>query len=350
MLTNGTVRNLIQTGQVGQLAATYQENGLNGSVNFFQNPNALGADMLNNYSNSTYNSLQVEARHRATAGLEFTANYTFSKVLSDTAGDSQSRIEQFLDVNNPKIERARANFDLRHSIKGTAVYDLPFGKGHMLHYRPVNKVIEGWSLGGIMSWQSGAPFSILSGYGTFNRSDGTRSHYNTADTALTMSQLNRHRAVSDDRQRSVMVAQSAINPNDGTGTNSTGEAPFTGQVFSNPGAGTIGTLQRRMFSGPWSFDLDMSLQRKFQNHRAAVGRAAHGRRQRSESSDFLGGRPEHQLHYVWRDRFHVEQPACHAVCGAVSILNRRSAIAARPLPPRNAAFAAYPWSLLQRSR
>ena len=33
-----------------------------------------------------------------------------------------------------------------------------------------------------MTWQSGAPFSILSGYGTLNRA--ARSYYNTADTTL----------------------------------------------------------------------------------------------------------------------------------------------------------------------
>jgi trimeric autotransporter adhesin len=60
-----------------------------------------------------------------------------------------------------------------------------------------------------------------------------------------------------------VVAPSAINQDDGTGTNSLGEAPFTGQIFSNPGAGTLGELQRRLFSGPWSFDLDLSLQRRF---------------------------------------------------------------------------------------
>jgi hypothetical protein len=263
LLSNGTVRNLIQTGQVGQLAATYQENGLNGAVNFFQDADALGSDMLNNYSNSTYNSLQIEARHRATAGLEFQGSYSFSKVLSDSIGDSSSRIEHFLDVNNPGIERARANFDLRHSIKGTAIYSLPFGKGKLVHYRPINKIIEGWSLGGVLSWQSGAPFSILSGYGTFNRADGSRSYYNTADTALDWSQLQNVVTYQMTGNGPVMIAPSAINPNDGTGTNDPGQAPYTGQVFNNPGAGTIGTLQRRMFSGPWSFDLDMSVQRKF---------------------------------------------------------------------------------------
>ena len=77
LLSDSTIRNYIQDGEVGALAATYQENDLNGSVNFFANPNALGTDMLNNYSNSTYNSLQLVVRHpvRSAGSVDFSANY-----------------------------------------------------------------------------------------------------------------------------------------------------------------------------------------------------------------------------------------------------------------------------------
>jgi hypothetical protein len=263
-LANGTIRNLIQTGQAGQLAANYQENHNNGSVQLFPNPYALGANILNNYSNSSYHSMQLEARHRSQGGFEFSANYTWSKVLSDAAGDSQNRIEQFLDINNPRLERARANFDLRHAVKGTAVYDLPFGKGRFaVPFRALNKTVEGWSLGGIAGFQSGAPFSILSGYGTLNRADGYRSYYNTANTSLTMPQLASVVRYEMTGNGPYVVAQSAINQNDGSGTNAVGEAAFQGQIFSNPGAGTLGTLQRRSFSGPGSFDVDLSVQRNF---------------------------------------------------------------------------------------
>ena len=111
-------------------ATTLQTNGMNGSVNFYQNPNALGTDLLTNYSSSSYNSLQLEARHQMRSGLSFEANYTFSKVLSDADGDVQSRLQHFLDINNPGIERSRANFDLTHMIKADGFYELPFGKGH----------------------------------------------------------------------------------------------------------------------------------------------------------------------------------------------------------------------------
>ena len=108
-------------------------------------------------------------------------------MLSDADGDSQTRFQHFLDFNNPKIERSRANFDLTHMIKADGYYELPFGKGHRLAYGPLDRVIGGWILGGTMVWQSGAPFSILSGRGTLNRE--ARSYYNTADTSLTRSQL-----------------------------------------------------------------------------------------------------------------------------------------------------------------
>ena len=256
-LNNSTVRNLLQTGEVGTLAATYQEDGTNGSVNFFQNPNALGADILTNYSTSSYNSLQLSARHRGHGGLEFQGNYTYSKVLSDAAGDSQSRIEHFLDLANTKIERARANFDLRHAIKGSVIYDLPFGK------RRLHGLLGGWSTGSILTWQSGAPFSILSQRGTLNRSDGGRSDSNTATTLLNGSQLNSLVRFEMTGNGPYIISQSAINPSDGTGVNGDGQAPFSGQAFYNPSAGTIGALQKREFSGPWSFNLDASVQKTF---------------------------------------------------------------------------------------
>jgi hypothetical protein len=260
-LSNPLVQDLIQTGQVGDLATLYQTQGLNGPINFFQNPFALGTDMLTTYSSSSYNSLQLQATHRFRSGLDFQANYTFSKVLSDGDGDIQSRIQHFLDIHNPKIERSRANFDLTHMIKATTIYDLPLGETHFLNYKPLQKVIGGWTLSQFMTWQSGAPFSILSGLGTLNRSSGTRSYYNTANAIVGGPQLRDIVKFHMTPNGPYMINTSAINPNDGTGINGFGNAPFNGVVFFNPVAGTVGSLQRRMFSGPRVFSLDAALQK-----------------------------------------------------------------------------------------
>jgi hypothetical protein len=37
---------------------------------------------------------------------------------------------------------------------------------------------------------------------------------------------------------------------------------FQGQVFTNPGPGSLGGLQRRMFNGPWTFGLDAKLSKE----------------------------------------------------------------------------------------
>ena len=259
-LADGDVRNLIQTGQVADLAYLYQTNGLNGSVNFFPNPYAVGADLLTNYSNSTYNALQLEARHRMASGLSLEANYTFSKVLSDADGDSSDRFQNFLDANNPKLDRARANFDLTHMIKADGFYDLPVGKGKYFNVGRLNRILGGWTVSAVMTWQSGAPFSILSGYGTLNRSSGGRSYYNGADTTLQGQALFNAVHFQMTGNGPYIVPQSAINPADGTGVNQGGPA-FPGEIFFNPGPGELGTLQRRMFSGPWTFDIDGALKK-----------------------------------------------------------------------------------------
>jgi len=261
VLRTQSLLNLIETGEPAELATELQVNGLNGTVNFFQNPNALATDMLTNYSSSSYNALQVVVRHRFAHGLSFEGNYTYSKVLSDGDGDLQVRFQAFLDFNNPGLERSRANFDLNHMIKAFGHYELPFGKGHRLSWKPLDRVIGGWIVSNSMTWQSGAPFSILSGRGTLNRA--ARSYYNTADTSLNQAALNQVVGFHMTPNGPMMVASSAINPADGTGVNADGDPAFKGQVFFNPGAGTLGVLQRRYFSGPWTFGMDMSLMKKF---------------------------------------------------------------------------------------
>jgi len=144
-------------------------------------------------------------------------------------------------------------------FKAYGIYELPFGKGRRFHYQPLDRVIGGWTLSSNVTLQSGAPFSILSGRGTLNRSSGFRSQYNTADTSLTKSQLANVVNFQMTGNGPMIISQSAINPSNGTGVNNDGDPGFAGQVFFNPGAGTLGVLQRRLFDGPAFFGLDASI-------------------------------------------------------------------------------------------
>jgi hypothetical protein len=55
-----------------------------------------------------------------------------------------------------------------------------------------------------------------------------------------------------------MVEASAVG-SDGRAAVAGALAPFSGQIFTIPAAGTIGTLQQRIFTGPWDTNFDFGL-------------------------------------------------------------------------------------------
>jgi hypothetical protein len=257
LLTNATIRNLILTGEPGELANTYMINGLNGSVDFYRNANSLGTNLMTNYSNATYNALQVDYR-RTIRDAQVQANYTFAKSLSDAGGDTQQRFEPFLDNANPSIEKSPTPFDVRHAFKLNGAYMLPVGNGRLWNTGSgwKDKAFGGWSVSGFFTWQSGNPFSILSSRGTVNRAG--RSTSNTAVTALNWDQLKDVVKFEMTPTGPIFVSRSAVNT-DGRAVQSDGQTLFNGQVFFQPSAGTLGTLQRRMFYGPGNINLDAAV-------------------------------------------------------------------------------------------
>jgi hypothetical protein len=260
---------LIQDGEAGELAYQYTLQGENGSLNFFPNSNALSAVYLDNFSNSEYNSLQLETRRRFQQGLEFQVNYVFSKWLSDAGGLDQLRFEPFEDINNTKLERARTPTDLTHQFKANYVYDLPIGGPHALHLRRGwDRLIQGWSTSGNLGWSSGNPFSLVSSWGTLLREDF--SNENMANTSLTKSQLNNVLQFRMTGNGPYIVPASVIGP-DGRAVAQTGQPQFAGQIVTNPTAGTLGELQRRQFTGPSVFYMDAALFKQTKiNERFAV--------------------------------------------------------------------------------
>ncbi len=259
LLTNATVRSLISTGEAAELASIYQIFGLNGSLNFYPNPNALSTFYVDNFSNSRYDSLQFEVRKRFAQGLQYQVNYNFSHWLSDATGLDSVRFEPLLDVNNGKIEKARNPNDLTHQFKANYSYELPLGGSHFLHSRRFDALLTGWSVSGDSLWQSGNPFSVYSGRGTFNTE--YFSGVNESNTAYSRSMLQNLFAFRMTGNGPYFVPQSVIGA-DGRAVAPDGSAPFAGQVFFNPGAGKVGALQKRQLTGPNFFSMDAAISKE----------------------------------------------------------------------------------------
>ncbi len=260
VLTNATVSGDILSQQIGSLAQLYQQNGIlptnQANFSFFPNPNALYSSMLTNFSQSTYNALQLQATKRTVHGIQIQASFVYGKTLSNT--DVERGLDALLDNASPTVEKSRAPWDLTHAFKLNHYIPIPAGSGHWLHANGLNWLIGNWALSGYVTLQSGAPISILSARGTLNRS--ARSAENTVNTTDTQSQLDNLSGVFVTGNGPYFINPSAISPN-GTGVSPDGAPAFAGQVFSNPSAGTLGTLQRRTLSGPGFNNYDMSLRK-----------------------------------------------------------------------------------------
>jgi len=259
-LTNSTNQTYLKQGRIGEMANQYQITGANGSVNFYTNPSVQSAYVLTNSGYSNYHALQLEMTRRTRSGLLLQFNYNFSKGLSNTAGDHQAGLEPQLDNANPGIEYARSPYDLRHVLKANYYYELPYGSGKRWSGNSLmNKVLGGWAISGIWSYQSGTPYSILSNFGTLNR-DARSAGINTASvngtTMDTLGPLTSGVFMTGDGP--YFLSPTLISE-EGRGATPPGGAPFAGQVFFHPNAGTVGNLQRRMFSGPWQWSYDASV-------------------------------------------------------------------------------------------
>jgi len=102
-------------------------------------------------ANSAYNSLQASLDKRFAHGLQFTAAYTFSKSF-----DEASSFEGILNPIDPRRSRSLSVFDARHRIVLSYYWDLPFH-----HYTgAAGKVLNGWALSGITTFQTGFPIRI----------------------------------------------------------------------------------------------------------------------------------------------------------------------------------------------
>jgi len=268
-LTNATVRNNIQTGQAGALADFYLTTASTAALArtaFYANNGIYAADAVTNDGSTDYHGLQIETRRRFKNGLFWQANYTWSKALSNSPGTAQARFEPFIDNNRQGIERTRTEYHVTHVFNANAIYELPFGEGKkwLNTNGPLDWFAGGWQLSTIVHWQSGVPFSILAARGTFNRAG--RSAGNMAVTPLSRDEIQALVGIYKQPDgRVFFIDPKVIDPATGRGVGTdtaNNAATFAGQVFFNPAAGEIGTLQRLSLDSPSLFTMDMGLSKR----------------------------------------------------------------------------------------
>ena len=91
-------------------------------------------------------------------------SYTWAKSIDDASNFFSSAGDPNFPQNsyNVRAERGRSNFDVRHRLSVSYSYDLPFGRGkrYLADDGLASKLLGGWQSFGVVTWQSGRPFTV----------------------------------------------------------------------------------------------------------------------------------------------------------------------------------------------
>jgi hypothetical protein len=102
---------------------------------------------------SNYHSMQISGDYRFAGSSQLKLAYTWSKNLTTSPNDRSTSPQNSYDIRS---EYQRAALDRRHIFNVNYVYELPFFKTQQGF---VGKVLGGWQVSGIVTYNSGLPFT-----------------------------------------------------------------------------------------------------------------------------------------------------------------------------------------------
>ncbi|HXE05256.1 MAG TPA: hypothetical protein VN579_04655, partial [Bryobacteraceae bacterium] len=172
--------------------------------------NAINSAYFLGHNN--YNGLTVSVNKRISHGLQWGAVYTLSKGMGATAYTP-------VVANNDAWNYGRLSSDRRHNFQLNYNYDLPnLGKSTGMKF--IGVVTDHWSLSGIASFQSGAPYNPTCAL-TSGSASITGGFSGTPDLAAT-------------NATSAIRCNVVGDPTTGMGTNGNGQVYYNPSAFAMP--------------------------------------------------------------------------------------------------------------------
>jgi hypothetical protein len=190
-----------------------------------------------NDGNNNINSLQTSLQRRFTRGLLFQMNYVWSHAIGDASIGSGEGVS-FQNMTCRACDRSSTTYDVRHSMVMNGVYQLPFGYGRQyLNGKSLAaQVFGGWELSGVAAARTGLPVNIGISRSASALLDGNNSS-----------------------QRPNLVGGVPI-----YAANQNMNNWFNAAAFAAPANLTWGNLGRYIADGPGTYEIDSSLQKRFQ--------------------------------------------------------------------------------------
>jgi hypothetical protein len=113
-------------------------------------------DLVSPYGSANYHGLDVQLDKRFSAGFSMTAAYTWSHSIDNIPEQFGPGGGGLMDFRNLRASRGDSNFDIRQRFVSSTVWDIPGRSSNAL----LNGVLGGWQLSGLLSMQTGNPFTV----------------------------------------------------------------------------------------------------------------------------------------------------------------------------------------------
>ena len=225
------------SGGVGQARGSVSQGTQFIPVGKRPNPYLSGGFFWYTEGNSSYNALDAEVVRRLSQGLQFRANFTWSKNLDMNSGltgaQANNQAQMVLDRNNLRRDWGPAALNITSQSSISAHYELPFGQDRRWLAATrgwQKKLVNGWQLNGIASLLSGFPFTPQIGSNWSGDGDTRNPDRPSVSHAISGPRLLR-----------------------------TPNAWFNPNAFVLPTPGTYGNLGRGTLTGPDLIDADIAL-------------------------------------------------------------------------------------------
>jgi hypothetical protein len=197
--------------------------------------------------NSIYNGMVTTLKYQSPRGYFLQMSYTLSKSIDDASAffGSSGEASGVNDANHINLERGPSSFDTRQRFVTVYNMNVPVGPGHSLlgwNNKFNRQIFGGWQVSGILSAQSGQPFTVYNGLTDF-------------------SGFNQQGADRPDVLGTGPLTQNNSNPDNAFDTTYFSKTPPTGRV---------GTSGRNQYYGPGLFNYDATALKNF-----ALGERAH---------------------------------------------------------------------------
>jgi hypothetical protein len=178
-----------------------------------------------NLAKSHYDALQISVTKRLSSGLTFVANYVYSKVIDLPDANA-------LDPYRYQLDRGRGLLDLRHNFVSSFVWEPVWTHGFQ---GPAKVAFDGWQLSGILSFNSGLPFTLTAGQ-----------------------DINLDGIIND---RPNLNGDPRLDPN--RSREAVSQRWFDVSKFSPPAPGAYGTAGRNILTSPGFKNLDLGAAKNF---------------------------------------------------------------------------------------